>query len=90
MPEKEKKVLYPSAKDVEDRKMNRIESVRFLCEVQIKQLVERQIRLKQEIEDSKLQIRYLQFLIEDVESINVLNYLALDKTFIDHIPEKPK
>lgn len=70
--------------------MNRVESARFLCEVQIKQLMERQIRLKQEIEDSKLQIRYLQFLVEDLETINVLNYLALDKTFIDHIPQRPK
>tara|TARA_R110000824_G_scaffold70902_5_gene181784 strand:+ start:1741 stop:1938 length:198 start_codon:yes stop_codon:yes gene_type:complete len=65
--------------------MDKIESVRFLCEVQIKQLMAREIRLKEEIEDGKLQIRYLQFLKEDVESINVLNYLALDKTFYDII-----
>tara|TARA_B100000029_G_C17118926_1_gene794340 strand:+ start:68 stop:298 length:231 start_codon:yes stop_codon:yes gene_type:complete len=61
--------------------MNKVDSVKLICRVQIEQLEERQVRLQEEIIDCELQIEYLTLLLEDISSINVLNYLPLDKKF---------
>ena len=61
----------------------RVEGVRLLCEIQIKQLEEREKRLRLEILDGRLQIEYLKMLMEDIKSINVLNYLKTKKSYRD-------
>lgn len=62
---------------------NKIESVRLLCQIQIRQLEEREKRLRLEILDGRLQIEYLKMLIEDIGRINVLNYIDSPKSYID-------
>ena len=61
----------------------KVEGVRLLCEIQIKQLEERETRLRLEILDGRLQIEYLKMLMEDIKSINVLNYLKNKKSYRD-------
>jgi len=63
--------------------MNRIESVCFLCTLQLKQLEEREVRLKLEIQDGRVQMAYLRLLMKEIKKINVLNYLDVDKAFYD-------
>lgn len=62
---------------------NKIESVRLLCQIQIRQFQEREKRLRLEIMDGRLQIEYLKMLIEDIGRINVLNYLDSPKNYMD-------
>jgi hypothetical protein len=63
--------------------MNRVEAVRLLCIVKIKHLREREIRLREEIEDGKILIHYLEKLHNEIKQVNVLNYMKLDKKFFD-------
>tara|TARA_B100001123_G_scaffold74689_1_gene84128 strand:+ start:21073 stop:21306 length:234 start_codon:yes stop_codon:yes gene_type:complete len=63
--------------------MNRIESVCFMCTLQLKQLEEREKRLLLEIEDGRVQMAYIRLLMDEIRKINVLNYLDVDKTFYD-------
>lgn len=61
----------------------RVEGVKLLCQIQIRQLEEREKRLRLEILDGRLQIEYLEMLMEDIKSINVLNYLKTKKGYRD-------
>ena len=61
----------------------KVEGVKLLCEIQIKQLEEREKRLRLEILDGRLQIEWLKMLIKDIKSINVLNYLDNKKNYRD-------
>ena len=61
----------------------KVEGVKLLCLVQIRQLEERETRLRLEIMDGQLQMQYLKMLIEDIQKINVLNYLNGDKNYLD-------
>ena len=63
--------------------MNRIESVCFLCSIQLKQLEEREKRLRLEIDDGQIQMAYLRLLMDEIKKVNVLNYLDIDKTLCD-------
>ena len=68
--------------------MSRIAAIQLLCAIQIRQLKEREDRLRAEIIDGQIQIEYLELLREDIRSINVLNYLKLDKTFYDEVDDE--
>jgi len=68
--------------------VSRIAAIQLLCAIQIRQLKEREDRLRAEIIDGQIQIEYLELLREDIRSINVLNYLKLDKTFYDEVDDE--
>ena len=55
----------------------------MLCEIQIKQLEDREERLRLEIADGRVQIEYLKMLLGDIDSINVLDYLERIKDYRD-------
>jgi hypothetical protein len=65
------------------REVSRIESVCFLCTIQLKQLEEREVRLKLEIQDGRVQMAYLRLLMDEIKKINVLNYPVVGKTLYD-------
>ena len=67
--------------------MNSIDSVVTLCQIQIEQLIRRQEKLLEQIEDGQLQMHYLRLLMEHVKKINTLDYNQLDKSFFDYDSE---
>lgn len=63
--------------------MGRVDTIVLICKIQLEQLAERERRLKREIEDGKIQMEYLKLLMDEIKCVNVIEYLILDKTFLD-------
>jgi len=63
--------------------MSKVEGVKLLCEIQIKQLQAREERLRLEIADGRVQMEYLRMLLQDIQKINVLDYVDPQKDYLD-------